>query len=795
MAIPGWRAPRRSGLGLAALLVAGVLAGPALAQTITLEPRCNPQIAVDVPSAGVTLRGELTLSGWALDLDAQRGSGVDAVHVYVDGEAGGTGRGVGVATLGTDRRDVDAAFGRQSTRPGWTLTGGLEGASIGGHALFVYAHTRCGWTYVTRVVNVAGPDGWALLNPPQPRNSHSAVWDPDRAQMLVFGGRGGGVLGDLWSYRPSVDTWTPVSAGEASPKAPFAHSAVWDSSNSTMVVYGGFGGETRRDSVWTYAPATGTWVEMPAEGLAPANRGYHTAVWDAAGEQMLVYGGLAGSFEFRGDLWSFQPKTGEWARLGLFGPNPEPRFFHTAAWDPNGRQMLVFGGSANVEGWFLNDLWTYQADLDRWAPVRPTGPIPPARLAHSAVWDPVGAQMLVFFGGCGGCYLDDVWGYKPAANEWVRLNPSGTAPASRGGHSVVWDSRSQQALVYGGGSLNDVWAYRPTSNSWASLAASGAAFPALASHRAVWDDAAERLLVFGGLGGRHEANPVDGLWAYRPTTNAWEQLGRGGPGPTPRQGHTMVWTPAERRAFVFGGTAGDRAFFDDLWAYDAPRDAWARIEGEGPSPTPRAFHTATWDPARGQMLLFGGQGRDGRYLDDLWSYTPTTNRWTLVEGSEPRPSGRIRHSAVWDDATGQMLVFGGYLSEGRYGGNLWGYRPATGTWAELSPDGAGPPSRARHSAVWDPVRKQMLVFGGYVGGIDYLEDFWSYDPNSQLWTLVSARGLLPRARADASAVWNTGAGEVLLFGGAGADRYSEFWSYRPPQPTPAAPRTAPQRSS
>jgi N-acetylneuraminic acid mutarotase len=193
-----------------------------------------------------------------------------------------------------------------------------------------------------------------------------------------------------------------------------------------------------------------------------------------------------------------------------------------------------------------------------------------------------------------------------------------------------------------------------------------------------------------------------------------------------------------------------------------------------------------WDPFGAQMLLFGGQSASGGYLDDLWAYTPTDNRWTPLEPPGERPAGRVRHSAVWDSTQNRMLVFGGYSGlEGGYTSELWAYRPTENTWTEIQTEGPEPPPRGRHGAVWDPGGQQMLVFGGYVGGVDFLGDLWRYRPSTNEWARVAPGRVAPGARADLGMVWDPTAGQLVIFGGSGGDQYADVWSYRPPRSAPS----------
>src|SRR5207237_8840765 len=68
-------------------------------------------------------------------------------------------------------------------------------------------------------------------------------------------------------------------------------------------------------------------------------------------------------------------------------------------------------------------------------------------------------------------------------------------------------------------------------------------------------------------------------------------------------------------------------------------------------------------PTAGQMLVFGGAPSTSSAFDDLWSYDPTANRWTELRPTGLAPSPRSRHSAAWDAANRQMLIFGGRSEE------------------------------------------------------------------------------------------------------------------------------------
>jgi N-acetylneuraminic acid mutarotase len=280
------------------------------------------------------------------------------------------------------------------------------------------------------------------------------------------------------------------------------------------------------------------------------------------------------------------------------------------------------------------------------------------------------------------------------------------------------------------------------------------------------------MLVFGGVDGYGEV--LNDLWSYSAFTGAWTSIMTFG-GPDARRAHSAVWDPAEHRMYVFGGMGAD-GVSDELWAYDARSRVWQLLTSEGPTPPARQEHAAVWDPVRRQMLVFGGVSPDGP-LADLWSYDPSSATWTQLTAGDG-PVRRIRHGAAWDSEHERMLVFGGYGGPelGDYLNDLWSYDPTTGRWEELATtDGPRPPVRSMLRAVWAGDR--LLILGGYFGGVDYLGDVWAYDPETDGWEEMDASVSFPTPRAAPSAVWD---GErVLVFGGSGGTPTSELWSLRP----------------
>jgi hypothetical protein len=88
-------------------------------------------------------------------------------------------------------------------------------------------------------------------------------------------------------------------------------------------------------------------------------------------------------------------------------------------------------------------------------------------------------------------------------------------------------------------------------------------------------------------------------------------------------------------------------------------------------------------------------------------------------------------------------------------------RPVNGTWTQESPL-LSPSTRSHHVSVYDPVRKNVVLFGGLQTNLTtYLADTWTW--NGVTWTQAATTGAF--GRAGASAAFDEKRGELVMFGG------------------------------
>jgi hypothetical protein len=133
-----------------------------------------------------------------------------------------------------------------------------------------------------------------------------------------------------------------------------------------------------------------------------------------------------------------------------------------------------------------------------------------------------------------------------------------------------------------------------------------------------------------------------------------------------------------------------------------------------------------------------------------------------------------------DPASGKVVLFGGFSSDGALLGDTWTWDGST--WTQQRPP-TSPSARRTSSIATDPATRHVVLFGGFSGGSAKLGDTWTW--NGTTWTQQSPPKS-PAAR-DSAAIATDPHGRVVLFGGADGVILSDTWSLRP------APRSRPTR--
>ena len=220
------------------------------------------------------------------------------------------------------------------------------------------------------------------------------------------------------------------------------------------------------------------------------------------------------------------------------------------------------------------------------------------------------------------------------------------------------------------------------------------------SHAAVISDG--DMWVVGGEF-LHRA-PTSSMVIHRDmVTSTWDMvLTTGTRAPSERYGHSVVIH--NNKLFMYGGVMRSGHVSKELWSFDIETKLWTRetpkkgrcigsLCGEIHS----AGHTAT--VVQNRMIVIFGHSPQYGYLDTVQEYHFGNKEWGIIETRGYPVKGGDGHSAVLDEFTNLIYVYGGYISMSssvaQLSNNLFSFEHQKGEWRMLAPS---PSYRYLHSA-------------------------------------------------------------------------------------------------
>ncbi|HET6149520.1 MAG TPA: kelch repeat-containing protein [Polyangia bacterium] len=575
-----------------------------------------------------------------------------------------------------------------------------------------------------------------------PRVGNAMVYDPVRKKTLLFGGwqpSGMLFLGDTWEWDGATQTWTERTPSTA-PSARYGHAMVWDPDRQRVVLFGGKDlNNQRKNDLWEWDGASATWMTRAQGGTIPTARYGHKMAYDVVRKTVVLRSGNTGTVDpgsWTNDTYEWDEPTSTWTKPtptgspnyysngwdkvafdserskvvvysgyypNMFEWNPVapqswnvltmpstggPAYDGELVFDASQHQMVVFGGQT------VRTLWQWDNAALLWinrstpfsGPLQRTGP--------SLAFDAMRGKLLVFGGLAASTYYNDIqeWSHVDATFT-NKTNPAGTRPDGRQQSAMVYDSKRDRILLYGGTgatTFNDFWQMNPTTHAWTLIPITTTPRPpATYNQNLFYDVVGDKLLMVANSGyiPIWQADLATGLWTDRsvPYSTALAEL----------YGHVsyaMAFDPDRRKVVMFGGyyLSKDTA---DIFEFDVVSGTWAKRDTPvGPVPGGRKFAALSYDPGRRVMVMFGGQGGvTGVYgydaLSDSWEWDGTSNTWTETTPDPVRPLARYSHDMIYDPTRGTMLVFGGTVpADTTYGlSEIWEYFPNSAP----RPNGAG----------------------------------------------------------------------------------------------------------
>lgn len=484
----------------------------------------------------------------------------------------------------------------------------------------------------------------------------------------------------------------------------------------------------------------------------------------------------------------WQSHNRDWQQIDYEAPEPPPPQpdqvlippGNSVAYDPLRDVLYLVGAgeTGHLEAWKIQ----LGDEITELQFVPALNPPPPAAL-EEVIYDPVDNRLIVF-----GLENNDNWELtlnEPAA--WRPLPIFGELPRPRKDFSVVYDEQSHRLLLYGGLYLhfyNDTWEL-PLDGElhWRKLTPPFLDRLPLVKrfdHRAIYDATRNRMIVYGG---QIEPHPEydrpycrDDAWQLIPDIiPLWKRFSTGGIAPTRRRDPIVVHDTNRDRMIVMGGKC-----YTDVWsdafALDLATSQWSPFRSI-PSHLRDLLWDAVYDPVRDRILAHAGGSNFWQLKADgssEWEILPTPVRPPPIPVASARAFGTMIHDPVRD----RFLVFGG---EGSVPGDLDALHDvfafefgdqATATAVEAS---HGPAARYYHATIYEPVRNEMIVYGGN----DYptiFTDLWALSlAETPVWRWIEPVGDTPPPQREPIMVYDSRRTRLLLLAAGQDPQLTEVW--------------------
>lgn len=236
---------------------------------------------------------------------------------------------------------------------------------------------------------------------------------------------------------------------------------------------------------------------------------------------------------------------------------------------------------------------------------------------------------------------------------------------------------------------------------------------------AAYDEKRNVLVLYGG-------RPVD---LGKCSQETWEWDGQAwakkdAQPPTACDHVRMVYDAARGESILFSGLDPSEKPVNGTWSWNGTE--WKLLSSEGPES--RGHFGFVYDPAHEQILLYGGY--TSTVTDEFWVWKD--DAWKEIDFPGPGPLSHF--GMALDTGSNALYIFGGANSTSTFSSltdKTWVLRE--GTWQQLAPT-VSPSKRGSPAMAYDPVRKRIVLYGGFDASRNSLDDTWEWD--GQQWECV-----------------------------------------------------------
>jgi hypothetical protein len=300
------------------------------------------------------------------------------------------------------------------------------------------------WTQLQTTDNVA-------LNP-------GMSYDTTRNRVVWVGKLGTDTVMTTEEFNPVTNSWATVSA--TGPSGRWGSNVAYHAVQQRTILFGGevHPGFILMNDTWSW---NGTaWTQL-GPSVRPSARFMHEMVYDSTNSRIVLFGGYAdsGTSIELGDTWLWNGTT--WTQASP-SSSPSPRVAAAMAFDPSRGRVVLFGGvttTGSTTNTTFRDTWEWNGATQQWTLVaNNTGPS--ARGGATMAFNPATNRVVLFGGYASTAYQSDSWEWN--GSSWTQVFPA-ASPSPRSRAKMVTDTPRGRVLLRGGwdgGFVSDTWEYR-----------------------------------------------------------------------------------------------------------------------------------------------------------------------------------------------------------------------------------------------------------------------------------------------------------------------------------------------
>ncbi|MBB6369601.1 kelch repeat-containing protein [Chryseobacterium shigense] len=503
--------------------------------------------------------------------------------------------------------------------------------------MWKYTPSTNSWTLMKKNGNppVSQPPVYGAMNVEDVQNfpgfrNSSACWTGNDGNLYLYNGNtndSSTYAVDLWKYNTVTNNWVQVkgpgitSGGNSYDFTSYEKLAGLVESENTPGGTAKYGAQWKDTdgNLWIYGICGKYGNEINSTGYSSVD------LWkfNSSQKKWQWINGNENSFfkSYTGDLLNYGTINVENKR------NAPGRRIDAMSWIDTNGNLWMFGGQVPQVNSYYQDLWMFNVTSNNWVwkggiknpdngynrhanygsqGIYSSANIPGARV-RGKTWTDVQGNFYLY-GGYGfdetsanEGYLNDVWKYDIAQNQWVWLNGDKTVnnfsstnyPVADYGTGISWADENKDFWYFTNAKM---WKYQTGTNSWSVIGTpppygnanygtmgteSSSNFPGDRNKALTWTGKNGNLWLFGG-----NSTSQQNLWKYNIYTGNWTWMY--GPQSSssynygqldvssnvnlpPYRRYSATWTDTLGNLYFFGGTQTetyDHLNYNDVWRID-----------------------------------------------------------------------------------------------------------------------------------------------------------------------------------------------------------------------------------